>query len=52
VGATRIIRGKAIVNVTGDPTLRPDDERQYRKALIRQALQALETPVEGPTILG
>ncbi len=51
VGAPRIIRGKAIVNVVGDPTLRSDDERQYRKELIRQALQALETPVAGPTIL-
>jgi glycine reductase len=52
VGANRIIRGKAIVNVAGDPTLRPEDERQYRKELLRQALQALSTPVEGPTILG
>ncbi len=51
VGANRIIRGKAIVNVVGDPTLRPGDERQYRQELIRQALRALETPVEGPTIL-
>ena len=48
VGANRIIRGKAIVNVTGDPTLRPEDEREYRKGLLREAL---ETPVEGPTIL-
>jgi betaine reductase len=52
VGANRIIRGKAIVNVVGDPTLRPEDERRYRKELILQALQALSTPVEGPTILG
>jgi len=52
VGANRIIRGKAIVNVVGDPTLRPEDERRYRTELIRQALQVLSTPVEGPTILG
>ena len=51
VGANRIIRGKAIVNVTGDPTLRPEDERQYRKELIHEALQALTRPVDGPTIL-
>jgi len=51
VGANRIIRGKAIVNVTGDPTLPPEDERQYRKKLIREALEALRTPVDGPTIL-
>jgi glycine/betaine/sarcosine/D-proline reductase family selenoprotein B len=51
VGANRIIPGKAIVNVTGDPNLRPEDERQFRKELIAKALQALTTPVEGVTIL-
>ncbi len=51
VGANRIIPGKAIVNVTGDPTLRPEEEREFRKALIGKALAALTTPVEGVTIL-
>ena len=51
VGANRIIPGKAIVNVTGDPTLRPEDEREFRKELIAKALKALTTPVEGVTIL-
>lgn len=50
VGANRIVRGKAIVNVVGDPTLPPTDERLFRKQLVTKALQALETPVEGPTI--
>jgi betaine reductase len=51
VGANRIIPGKAIVNVAGDPNLRPEDEQQFRKELIRKALQALSTPVEEATIL-
>lgn len=50
VGAPRIVRGKAIVNVAGDPSLRPADERKFRKELVRKALKALETPVSGPTI--
>jgi len=51
VGANRILRGKAIINVTGDPTLRPPDERKFRKELVIKALDALATPVSGPTIL-
>lgn len=51
VGANRIVRGRAIVNVVGDPTLRPADERQFRKGLVSRALQALATPVTEPTIV-
>ena len=51
VGAPRIIRGKAIVNVAGDPSLRMADERKFRKDLVTRALHALATPVDGPTIL-
>ena len=52
VGAPRIVRGKAIVNVVGDPSLRPADERLFRKQIMATALRALATPVDGPTILG
>ncbi len=51
MGANRIIRGKAIVNVAGDPSLPPADERRFRKQLVARALQALATAVEGPTVL-
>ena len=50
VGAPRIIRGKAIINVTGDPNLRPSDERAFRKELMGKALKALTTPVSEPTV--
>jgi glycine reductase len=49
VGAPRIVRGKAITNVAGDPNLRPSDERALRKELINKALRALTTPVNEST---
>jgi len=35
----------------GDPSLNPQDERKFRKSLVQKALEALRTPVEGPTVL-
>lgn len=49
VGAPRIVRGKAITNVAGDPKLRPNDEKALRKEIINTALRALATPVDKPT---
>ena len=46
VGSNRIIRGKAITSVVGDPSLSRDEERRFRKRLILRALDALRTPVE------
>ncbi len=51
VGSNRIVRGKAITSVVGDPALNPDDERKFRKRLVLKALEALATPVEEPTVL-
>lgn len=48
VGSNRIVRGRAITNVVGDPTLSPEDERRFRKRLVLEALQALGTPAEDP----
>jgi betaine reductase len=52
IGSNRIVRGKAITSVVGDPTLNPEDERRFRKRLVQRALEALRTPVEEPTVLG
>jgi glycine/betaine/sarcosine/D-proline reductase family selenoprotein B len=52
VGANRIVRGKAITNVAGDPSLRAEDERRFRESLVRTALEALTTAVDEPTIIG
>jgi glycine reductase len=35
---------------TGDPELAPEEERQLRRQLLERALEALGTPVEGPTV--
>ncbi len=51
IGSNRIVRGKAITSVVGDPTLNPEDERKFRKRLVQKALEALRTPVEEPTVL-
>jgi glycine reductase len=50
IGSNRIIRGKAITSVVGDPALSPGDERRFRKRLVMRALEALQTPVEEPTV--
>ena len=50
VGHSRIIPGKAIPNVLGDPQLPPEREKAYRRALVEQALKALTTEVTVPTV--
>ncbi len=52
VGANRIVRGRAIVNVLGDPRLPPEQERELREALVTKALYALGEPVTEPTVIG
>jgi glycine reductase len=49
-GAPRIVPGRAVPHPTGDPSLPPDGERALRRALIEQALTALQTPVDAPTV--
>jgi betaine reductase len=50
VGSNRIVRGRAITHVVGDPTLSPEDERRFRKRLVLEALQALGTSAEDPLV--
>ena len=45
VGSNRIVRGQGIVNLLGDSDLPPEEEREPRKQIVRQALEALATPV-------
>ena len=51
MGSNRIVRGKAITSVVGDPDLSPEEERRFRKRLLRTALEALRTPVEDTPVL-
>jgi glycine reductase len=50
VGANRILRGVAITNPTGDPSIPADEEHAMRLALVRRALEMLTTEVEPRTV--
>jgi betaine reductase len=50
VGANRILRGVAITNPTGDPSLAPGEERELRLGIVRRALEMLATEVEPRTV--
>lgn len=43
VGSNRVVLGTGIVHVTGDAKLPPAEEKELRKRLVRQALDALQT---------
>ncbi len=50
VGAPRIVRAVRIPHPMGDPTLSPDVERHLRRKLLLKAFEAMQRPVEGPTV--
>lgn len=50
IGANRIIPGKAIPHPLGDPTLSRSEEKEYRRAMVRRALAALETEIQVQTV--
>ena len=50
VGAPRIVPTKGIPFPTGDPSLSPEAEKQWRRQLLGRALEALQTSVHQPTI--
>ncbi len=45
VGANRVVQGKGIVYPLGDASLDPDEEKDVRRSIVRQALEALGTEV-------
>jgi hypothetical protein len=49
-GANRVIRGARIEHVCGDPHLGPEKDYAYGMRIVRTALEALCTPVTGPTL--
>jgi betaine reductase len=51
IGANRVVQGAQFHYPLGQPELAPEREREWRRALVEQALRALETPVSGPTLL-
>ena len=49
-GAVRVVRGARIEHVCGDPNLGPDKDHAYGMRIVRTALDAICTPVSGPTL--
>ena len=43
VGSTRIVQGHGIVDVLGDAALPPKEEKELRRQLVQQALEALKS---------
>ena len=50
VGSNRIITGSKIVNPVGSVDLPPADERNFRRTIVEQALNALQIEVKEPTV--
>ena len=42
VGSNRIVQGHGIVHVLGDADLPPEEERELRRRIVREALETLE----------
>ncbi len=43
IGANRIVLGNGIVHVVGDAKASPEKERELRRQLVREALDALQS---------
>ena len=50
VGANRIVPAVAIPHPLGDPSKSRDEEKALRRKLVKKALRALQTRIEGQTI--
>ena len=50
MGAARIVPTRGIPYPTGDPSLDEERERAWRRELLEKALEAVTTPVSGPTV--
>jgi glycine reductase len=50
VRANRVVRGVRVPHVCGDPALAEDKDWELGVCIVRAALQALTTPVVGPTL--
>ena len=50
VGANRIFPAVAIPHPLGNPRLPLGEEKELRRNLLKKALAALQTPIEGQTV--
>jgi len=47
IGSNRIVPGAGIIHPVGNAELQPSEEKRLRRAIVRQAVEALETAVQG-----
>ena len=47
VGSNRVVQGHGIVHPLGNPDLPPEEEKQLRERILRQALDVLGKEVGG-----
>ncbi len=50
MGVNRIVAGAGIAHPCGDPGLSDKDDRALQREIVKTALAALQTDVDGPTI--
>ena len=50
LGTPRIVLGKAVGHVLGDPELSPERESAFRRTLVDKGLEAIRTAVTAPTL--
>lgn len=48
--SNRIVQAHGIIHPVGDAAMAPEEERELRRSLVRKALEALQTDVEGPRL--
>lgn len=50
IGANRVVTGTKIPHPCGDPNLPPEDDRHLRREIVKCALDALQSDLEGPMV--
>jgi len=50
VGVNRILVGESVTCLIGNPLLTREQEKTLRRKYVLKALEALRTPVDGPTV--
>lgn len=51
IGPNRIIAGQAVTHPLGNPSLSRDEERAFRRRLVRKALDLLQTETQEPLLV-
>ena len=50
IGANRIVAGRKVIHPCGNPELSEEADQALRREIVKCALSALQTDVNGPTV--